>query len=86
MKVKADKNKVTVSWKKLQKRKKIQSIQVMYSTDPAFEQNVGVKQVAKNKVDTTLKLEHKTEYYVRVRYVGADGVSRWSKVKKVRTK
>jgi hypothetical protein len=86
VKAEANKNKVTVSWKKLKRLKKIRSIQVMYSTDPAFEQNVGVMQVKKDKVDVTLKLEHKMEYYVKVRYVGSDGVSRWSKVRKVCTK
>ena len=38
------------------------------------------------KTKLTLKLKKKTTYYVRVRYVGADGYSNWSKVKKVKTK
>ena len=31
-------------------------------------------------------LQRKTIYYIRVRYVGDDGISNWSKVKRVRTK
>ena len=93
VKAKAKKNKVTVSWKKIKKTQKtkalraqIKSIQVQYATDPSFTQNVGTKTVGKNKTKAVLKLQRKTTYYVRVRYVGADGVSAWSKVKRVKTK
>ena len=92
VKVKAKKNKVTVSWKKIKKYKagrallkKIKSIQVQYSTDKSFE-NAKTKSVKKTKTKVTLKLKKKTTYYVRVRYKGTDGFSKWSKVKKVRTK
>ena len=40
----------------------------------------------KKKTRATLNRKDKTTYYVRVRYVGTDGVSAWSKVKRVRTK
>ena len=56
------------------------------ATDPAFKNNVATKNVGKKKTKTILKLQRKTVYYVRVRYVGTDGVSKWSKVKKVKTK
>ena len=39
-----------------------------------------------NKTKVKLKLTGQTSYYVRVRYVGADGVSAWSKVKKATAK
>ena len=56
------------------------------ATDPAFKNIVATKNVGKKKTKTILKLQRKTVYYVRVRYVGTDGVSKWSKVKKVKTK
>ena len=93
VKAKGKKAKAIVSWKKIKKTKagkkllaQINYIQVQYATDPAFTQNVGTREVAKNKTKATLNLERKTVYYVRVRYVGTDGVSNWSKVKKVKTK
>ena len=93
VKATAKKEKVTVTWNKIKKTKKtkalraqIKSIQVQYATDASFTQNVGTKTVGKGKTKTTIKLERKTVYYVRVRYVGADGVSAWSKVKRVKTK
>ncbi len=95
VKAKAKKGKVTVSWKKIKKTKKtkallkqIKGIQIQYSTDPKFEDKVAtkIKKVGKKKTKVTLKLKRKTKYYIRVRYVGADGVSKWSKVKKVKTK
>ena len=93
LKAKASKSKVTVSWKKIKKTKKtkallakIKSVQVQYSTDKSFATGVVNKKVGKNKTKSVLKLKNKTTYYVRARYVGADGVSNWSKVKKVKTK
>ena len=86
-------NKVTISWKKIRKNKKTKSllgkikrIQVQYSTDPEFKQNVVTKSYKKNKRKVTLKLGKKTTYYIRIRYVGTDGVSAWSEVKRVTTK
>lgn len=94
VKAKAKKAKVTVSWKKIKTNKKgkallktIKSIEVQYSTDPTLTTNVVSKTVGKKKTKITLKLQKKTQYYFRVRYVGTDGgVSNWSAVKKVKTK
>ena len=87
------KGRVTVTWKKIKKTKKtkallgqIKSVQVQYSTDPNFAANVVTKSVSKKKTKVTLKLQKKTTYYIRVRYVGTDGVSDWGAVKKVTTK
>ena len=93
VKAKAKKNKVTVSWKKIKKNKsgkkllkQIKSIQVQYSTDPKFKQNVKTKMVGKKKTKVKLKLQKKTTYYIRVRYKGSNGFSKWSKVRRVKTK
>ena len=90
----AKKGKVTVSWKKIKKTKKtkallaqIKGIEVQYSTDPTFTNDVTTKNLGKKKTKVTLKLQKKTVYYIRVRYTdGAGGVSNWSKVRKVKTK
>ena len=93
IKAKARKGTVTVSCEKIKKSKKtkallnqIKSIQVQYSTDPNFTTDVNTKTVGKKKTKAVLKLQRKTTYYVRVRYVGTDGVSNWSAVKAVKTK
>ena len=93
VKAKARKQKVTVTWKRIKKNKagrkllkQIKSIQVQYSTDKGFKKNVKMKSVGKKKTKVTLKLQKKTTYYIRVRYKGSDGFSRWSKVKRVKTK
>ena len=91
VKTKVKKNKVTVSWRKIKKKQKallakINSIQVQYSTDPTFTQNVNNKVVGKKKTKVTISLQSKTTYYIRVRYVGSGGVSAWSGVKRVTTK
>ena len=88
VKVKAKKNKLTVSWKKIKNKDKalIKRIQVQVATDPAFEQIVVDKMLGKKKTSLTMNLQKKTRYFVRVRYVGADGVSAWSKVKSAKTK
>ena len=93
VKAKAKKNKVTVSWKKIKKNKagkkllkQIKSIQVQYSTDKTFKKNVKTKTVGKKKTKIKLKLQKKTTYYVRVRYKGSKGFSKWSKVKRIKTK
>ena len=92
-KLKSKKNKVLVSWNKIKKNKagkklfkQIRYIEVQAATDPAFMNIVATRNVGKKKTKATLKLARKTTYYVRVRYVGADGVSKWSKVKKVSVK
>ena len=93
VKAKVKKSKVTVSWKKIKKNKagkkllkQIHSIQIQYSTDKTFKKDDRTKTVGKKKTKVTLKLQKKTTYYIRVRYKAADGFSKWSKVKKVKTK
>ena len=94
VKTKARKNKVVVSWKRIKKNKKtkalramIKNVEVQYSTDPSFpKETTDSRIIGKNKTKLVLRgLQRKTLYYVRVRYVGADGVSNW-KTKRVRTK
>ena len=94
VKAKAKKNKVTVSWKKIKKTKKtkallkkIKKVEIQYSTDKTFATGAKTKKVSGKKTKVTLKLKKKTTYYVRVRYSdGKGGYSKWSKVKKVKTK
>ena len=92
VKAKAKKAKVTVSWKKLHKKKQkallaqIQSIQVQVATDLGFENIVANRNVGKKKTKLAVKLQKKTQYYVRVRYIGNGGYSNWSVVKSVKTK
>ena len=91
MKAKVKKNQVRVSWKKLKGKnrkylKKISSIQVQYAVDKSFREAV-TKTVSKKKTKTTVTLPKKKKtYYVRVRYTGSGGVSKWSKVRKVSVK
>ena len=67
--------------------KQIKSIEVQYSTNRQFTRESRLsKRVGKNKTKAVLKLKAKTTYYIRVRYVGADGTSKWSKIRKVKTK
>ncbi|MCR4690120.1 MAG: hypothetical protein K5739_02075, partial [Lachnospiraceae bacterium] len=93
VKVKVKKNRATISWRKIKKNKsgkkllkKIRSIQVQYSTDPNFQQKVVTKSVGKKNTKITLKLKKKKIYYIRMRYVGSNGVSVWTGVKRVKTK
>ena len=90
VKTKVQKNKVTVSWKKLNKTdknySKVKNIQVQYSTDSKFKKNCVTKKVAKSKTKLVLKLKKKKTYFIRVRYVGKDGYSKWTKAKRVKTK
>ena len=46
----------------------------------------NAKKVGKKKTKAILKLQRKTQYYIRVRYVGTDGYSDWGAVKAVKTK
>ena len=94
VKAKTKKNSITVSWNKIKKtkktkalRKQIMNIEVQYSTDPSFPKETTVSRIiGKNKTKLVLRgLQRKTMYYVRVRYVGTDGVSSW-KTKHARTK
>ncbi len=92
-KLRAKKNKVQVTWNKIRKNKagkklikQIKYIEIQAARDPEFQNIVATKNVGKKKSKTVLKLGRKTTYFVRVRYVGNDGVSKWSKVKKIKTK
>ena len=88
VKAKVKKNKVTVSWRKIKDKKllkQINCVQVQYSMDKTFK-NAKIKNVKKTKTKVTLKLNKKKTYYIRVRYKGKKGYSRWSKPKKVKTK
>ena len=91
----AAKGKVTFTWKKFKQTKKtktiwkkIKKVEVQYSTDKAFKKGVTSKLVGKSKTKLVVKkFAKKTTYYVRIRYTdGAGGYSKWSKVKKVKTK
>ena len=81
-------------WKKLSKKniKKIQGIEIQYSTDKSFPdgQTGTVNAGKKAKTKKIRKLAKKTTYYTRVRtYKYIDGVkhvSSWSAVKKNKTK
>ena len=95
VKAKTKKNSLTVSWNKIKKNKKtkalramIKNVEVQYSTDPAFpKETTDSRIIGKNKTKYVLRgLQRKTMYYIRVRYVDADGVSGWSRVKRARTK
>ena len=90
----ATKNKITVNWKHFKKTKKTQSIwkkikkvQIQCATDKAFTNIVKTTTVGKSKTKATIKgLAKKTNYYVRVRYFDGTGYSKWSSVKKIKTK
>ncbi len=65
----------------------ISKIQIQYSTDPTFTKDVVSKNVGEKQSTAKLKLQRKTVYYIRMRYVAKDGgFSNWSKVKRVKTK
>ena len=88
VKTKTKKNKVTVSWKKIAKKDRklrsgVRSVQVQYAADRAFSRNVKTKAVGRTKTKAVLKLRKKGVYYIRVRYRGKDGVSRWSGIRRV---
>lgn len=92
-KSKAAKNAVTARWKKVSKKnkKKIRKVQIQVSTTPDFSNDVRIAYAGKSKTSKKIKkLGSKKTYYVRVRsyWSKADGVhvSRWSSVKKVKTK
>ena len=90
VKVKAKKRKVTVSWKKPSsgdmRRYGITGIEIQVSTDKNFTVLYKSKNLGKTKKSWKFKGKKKTTYYVRVRYLGNEGESRWSKTAKVRIK
>ena len=65
---------------------KIRSVQVQYSTNKKFKKKAVIKSVGKDKAKVTLKLKKQKTYFVRIRYLGTKGFSKWSAVKKVKTK
>ena len=93
VRVTTKKNKATITWKKLKVTKKtkkqlgkIKAVQIQYSSDPNFKDNVITKKLGKNKTKVAINIPKGTTMYIRLRYVGADGVSRWAGPKRVRTK
>ncbi len=92
--VKASKKSVKVTWKKANKKnaKKFDKVEIQVCPDKNFARantkRVFVKKSAKAK--TVKGLKKKTTYYVRVRDVKGNGtnkiVSKWSKLKKIKTK
>ena len=86
--------KIEVSWKKLSKKdqKKIQKIQIDYSTDKTFKTGVKTKWVKKTKASVKIGgLKKNTKYWVRIRAWKKDGniiyVSKWiTKSKKTKKK
>ena len=90
VKAKAKKRKVTVTWKKPsaydRSRYGITRIEIQVSTDKKFITIYKTVKLGKTKKTWKFKGKKKKTYYVRVRYVGKEGVSRWSKTAKVRIK
>ena len=87
------KNKVIVSWNKIKKTAKtkdvltkLKKVQVQYSTNKQFKKNIKTRSFDKDSVKATLNLKKNTVYYIRVRYVAKNGYSKWSAVKKVKTR
>ena len=86
--------KLKVSWKKLSSkdRKKVKKIEIQYSTDKKFKNNVKSKFVSSGKTSYTISgLKKNTKYYVRVRAYTKSGqvinLSKWvTKNQKTRKK
>ena len=94
-KISATKNKITVKWSHFKHTsrktnaiwKKIKKVQVQCAVDKAFKKIVQTAMVKKNKTKAVIKgLKKNNIYYVRVRYCDGTGYSKWSKVKKIKTK
>ena len=89
-KVKTEKNKVIVSWKKpADKTVKAYSIygyEIQYSTDPEFTTDVRSKTVRRKRTSFKFKGQKKIRYYIRIRYIGAAGAGPWSGSKTVKIK
>ncbi len=86
--------KIEVKWKKLSSKdqKKIQKIQIQYSTDKNFRTGVKTRWAKKTKASYTIKgLKKNTRYWVRIRAYKKEGntifVSKWiTKNKKTKKK
>ena len=59
----------------------MKSVEIQYSTDKSFKNDVKTKVVSKNSKQIKIKnLKKNTKYYIRARYTTVKGVtSRWSK-------
>ena len=93
LKLKAGKKSLTVSWKKLTKKqqKQIAGIEIQYSTDKAFKENVKTVTVSKSKASKKIgKLTPKKKYYVQIRVFKKQGsekiYSNWSSPKNKKVK
>ena len=93
VKAKAAKKKVTVSWKKADKKKlkKFDKVEIQVCPDTGFARaNTIRKEVKKSKKSIKIKLQSKKTYFVRVRNVKGSGtaklVSNWSSYKRVKIK
>ena len=97
----AQKNgKVTIKWDKLRKKiknseiwKTAKYVEIQYSTDKEFLQNVKTKKIRKgsvNKAEAKSKLsrlQRKKTYYIRARLIDGEGIcSNWSKTIEIATK
>ena len=93
IKARASKSKVTISWKKVKDTRKtkktlgkIKYVQVQCAPNRKFKKAVLSKKVKKSKTKAVFSLSRKKTWYFRIRYIGTKGVSRWSKVSKIKVK
>ena len=93
VKFKPAKKKVTVNWKKADKKtlKKFDKVEIQICPDKKFNKsNTKRVEVKKSKKSATVKGLKKGTYYIRVRNVKGTGtaktVSKWSKAKKIKIK
>ena len=86
---------MNLNWKKFKVTKKtkpiwklVKKIEIQYSTDSTFKTGKVSKTIGKSKTKYVIKkLTKGATYYFRIRYLdGKGGVSKWSKVKKVKVK
>ena len=91
----ATKNRITVKWSHFRHTsrknkaiwKKIKKVEVQCALDKGFTNIVKTAVVGKSRTSASVKgLRKKTTYYLRVRYYDGNGYSKWSKVKKIKTK
>lgn len=87
-KVKKGKKRFTATWTKLSGVKRYE---IQYSRNKKFKKGkkygTKIKKVSASKAKVTIKkLKKGKKYYVRIRAVYPNGVSKWSKAKKVKVK
>ena len=81
-------NTLTVKWRSISKsnKKKIKGVQVQYSTNNNFA-SAKYRTVSKNSTSVRLTgLKRKTTYYVRIRTYNGNHISKWSGVRRIKTK